>query len=319
MTERRPKAPPDPPGREIRWVVRAGDGPTLGDVVRHAGGDAAAVREGRVFIGRTRAQDETTPLAEGQIVTLAAKRDAIASVHVLAAEEGVVAVNKPAGMPTIPDQGGSAHTLLALLAEKLRCPLGELHATSRLDREVSGVVLFARSRQAAERLKTARGRGEYFRRYAAIACRAPDPPRGQWNAPIGRDRDPKKRAAFGLDAAAASSAYQVVATAEGRALLALEPATGRTHQLRVHAAYAGAALLGDRAYGGESRVVLSSGRVEGLRRIALHAGLVIVPRPSGGTLEVRAPIPPELRELWTALGGRDEAWVHALGKTTGVC
>jgi 23S rRNA pseudouridine1911/1915/1917 synthase len=319
MAGRRPRAPPEGQAREIRWVVRAGDGPTLGDVVRRAGGDAAAVREGRVFIGRTRADDEAASLDEGQVVTLAAKRDAEIAVRVLVAEDGVVAVDKPAGMPTIPDQGGSAHTLLALLARTLGCPIGELHPTSRLDREVSGVVLFARSREAAERLKQARARGDYFRRYVAIACRAPDPPRGLWNAPIGRDKDPRRRAAFGLNAAPAASAYEVVATTEGRALLALEPVTGRTHQLRVHAAHAHAALLGDRAYGGEPRVVLSSGRVEGLRRIALHAGLVIVPRPSGGTLEVRASVPPELLDLWTALGGRDDAWDLALGKTRGVC
>jgi RluA family pseudouridine synthase len=233
-------------------------------------------------------------------------------VRVLADDDGIVAADKPAGVPTIPDQGGSAHSLLALLAETLACDASDLHPTSRLDREVSGVVLFARSREAADRLTKARAAGKYFRRYVAMVAREPEPPRGEWNVPIGRDKDPKKRAPFGRDAVDAASRYQVVARAGGRALLALEPVTGRTHQLRVHAAHARSPLVGDRDYGGEPRVILDSGRVLGVRRIALHAGLVSVPRSSGGALVVRSDVPAELKELWVALGGRDDDWNLAL-------
>jgi 23S rRNA pseudouridine1911/1915/1917 synthase len=312
MQERRPAPPASEPPRAVRWVVRSGDGPTLGDVVRRAGGDAAAVREGRVFVGRVRARDAAGHIDEGQVVTLAAPRDVAASVVVLADEDGIVAAEKPSGMSTIPDQGGSAHSLLALLAKALGCAAEDLHPTSRLDREVSGVVLFARSREGALRLTNARAQGTYLRRYAALACRAPDPAQGEWNAPIGRDRNPKRRAAFGQDGAPATSHYEVISSAEGRALLALEPVTGRTHQLRVHAARAGTPLLGDRAYGGDPRVVLGSGRVVGVRRIALHAGLVVVPRSSTGTLEVRSRVPAELRDLWVAMGGEDDAWDRAV-------
>jgi RluA family pseudouridine synthase len=259
-----------------------------------------------------RAVVEAAPVDEGEVVTLAARRDVEAGVRVLANEDGIVAAEKRSGIPTIPDQGGSAHSLLALLAKTLGCPVEELHPTSRLDREVSGIVLFARTREAALRLAEARAAGSYFRRYVAIASRAPDPTRGEWSAPIGRDKHPKTRAAFGRHATDATSLYEVIASADGRALLALEPVTGRTHQLRVHAAHAGTPLLGDQAYGGEPRVVLRSGRVVGLRRIALHAALVIVPRTSAGMLEVRSPVPAELKELWSALGGQDEAWGRAI-------
>jgi 23S rRNA pseudouridine1911/1915/1917 synthase len=314
MAEKTPAPAADVPGREVRWVVRAGDGPTLGDVVRRAGGDAAAVREGRVFVGRRRADDETFPLDEGQVVTLGARREVAGPVRILADEDGVVAADKPAGMPTIPDQGGAAHSLLALLAEMLGCPAGGLHPTSRLDRDVSGVVLFARSREAAHRLTKARAAGSYFRRYVGFVARAPDPPRGEWNAAIGRGKDPKRRAPFGRDAVHATSVYEVVASVAGGVLLVLEPVTGRTHQLRVHAAHAGVPLLGDRAYGGERRVVLASGRVVGLHRIALHAGRVVVPRASGGTLDLRAAVPSELRDLWSAMGGKDDALDRAIDR-----
>jgi 23S rRNA pseudouridine1911/1915/1917 synthase len=311
MPERRPGSTAEP-AREVRWVVRAGDGPTLGDVLRRAGGDATAIREGRVFVGRVRADEEAAPVDEGQVVILAARRDVEDGVRILANEDGVVAAEKRSGIPTIPDQGGSAHSLVALLAKTLGCRVEELHPTSRLDREVSGIVLFARTREAALRLTEARAAGSYFRRYVAIACRAPDPNRGEWSAPIGRDKHPKMRAAFGRHATHATSLYEVIAGADGRALLALEPVTGRTHQLRVHAAHAGAPLLGDQAYGGEPRVVLTSGRVVGLRRIALHAALVVVPRATGGTLEVRSCVPAELKQLWSALGGQDDAWGRAI-------
>jgi 23S rRNA-/tRNA-specific pseudouridylate synthase len=97
-----------------------------------------------------------------------------------------------------------------------------------------------------------------------------------------------------------------------RSLLALEPVTGRTHQLRIHAAHAGMSILGDRTYGGDTRVTFPSGRVVRLGRIALHAGRVVVPRRAGGSIDLRAEVPTLLRELWTALGGEDSTWVAAL-------
>jgi 23S rRNA pseudouridine1911/1915/1917 synthase len=296
--------------RETHWVVREGDGPTLGDVVKRAGADAEAIREGRVFIDKARASDARARVELGTVVTVSSPTEALASVRILLDEDGLVATDKPAGIPTIPDQTGSSHALLAVLARTLGCDPSTLHATSRLDRDVSGVVLFARTREAAERLTRARSEGSYLRRYVAIATLAPASSltKGEWTAPIGRAKDPKKRAAFGRDAVPARSLYEVVAPTEGRALLALEPLTGRTHQLRVHASHAGAPLLGDRAYGGDSRVVLGSGQVVPVRRIALHCARVVVPSASGHALEASAKIPKELRDLWTAMGGRDEAW-----------
>jgi len=308
----------------IRWVVRYGDGTTVGAIVARAGGDAAAVREGRVFVGRFRASDEATPVEIGDEVTFSEGQGAAQGVEpalrVLLDEEGLVAVDKPAGMPTIPDRSGAAHSLLAALAKSLGCGLSDLHPTSRLDRDVSGVVIFARTEEAARRLLAAREAGRYVRRYVALAGRGAQPPivkgleRGMWDAPIGRAKDPRHRAAFGRDAIEARTRFAVVARAAERSLFALEPATGRTHQLRVHAAYAGTPLLGDRTYGGDTRVTLPSGRVLRLDRIALHAGRILVPRRAGGSLEVRADIPASLRELWAAVGGEDSAWTVALDR-----
>ena len=99
--------------------------------------------------------------------------------------------------------------------------------------------------------------------------------------------------------------------------LSLAPRTGRTHQNRVHAAHAGAPLVGNRAYGGPARITLPSGRVVEPRRIALHAARVAVPDDSGNPFVVSSPISVDLRDLWVLLGGDPDAWglvcVIALG------
>ena len=178
-------------------------------------------------------------------------------MRVILREDDLVAVDKPAGMPTIADHGGAAHALVAATARALGIDPARLHPTSRLDRGVSGVVVFALTKAAAERLARARGEGAYERRYVAIAASAPAPASGTWDAPIGRARDPRLRTVRGRDPIAAATRYGVCAHAPGgAAMLAVAPVTGRTHQIRVHASHAGAPLLGDRDYGGPARVTL---------------------------------------------------------------
>jgi RluA family pseudouridine synthase len=294
--------------------VGEGDGTRLREVLARAGADGDAVRDGRVFIGVKRARSGDEAVRLGDVVHVSTKGEETASVTLLAEAEGLVAADKPAGMPTIPDQEGASTSLLASVARALGCAPSGLHPTSRLDRGVSGVVIFARSDAAAERLRVAREEGTYSRRYVAIAAALPSVGAGEWDAPIGRARDPRHRAVNGRDAVPAQSRFTVAGAAGPWALLALEPMTGRTHQLRVHAAHGGAPLLGDRVYGGPSRVTLASGRVLSFGRIALHAARVRVPGTDGTLLEVNAPVPAELRDWWRAGGGDDATWQVALGE-----
>jgi 23S rRNA pseudouridine1911/1915/1917 synthase len=295
-----------------RYVVPAGRGQAVRDVLVHARTDPHAVAEGRVFVGRKRVLREDEPVNEGDVVEIAAALPASAHPHVtiLARTDDLVAVDKPAGVPTIPDHAGAAHALTFLTATALGVDPSRLHATSRLDREVSGVVVFALTKGAAARLTSARARGEYVRRYVAIATSTPEPTSGTWDEPIGRARDPRLRKIGGRDPAPAVTHYSACGHAPGgQTMLSVTPGTGRTHQIRVHAAHAGAPLLGDRAYGASPRIVLGGGRVLEPRRIALHALRVLVPGDStGSVLTVLAPVPPELRDLWTALGGDERSW-----------
>jgi 23S rRNA pseudouridine1911/1915/1917 synthase len=292
-------------------VVREGDGATVGAVLARAGCEDSAVSEGRVFIGRRRARSASDVVNVGDLVEVAPKADVAPPAVVIADDDGLVAADKPAGLPTIPDHGGSG-SLLATVATAIGVAQSSLHATSRLDRDVSGVVVFARTEEARGRLRAARDEGTYQRRYVAIAAHAPTPLRGDWDAPIGRAKDPRRRAVLGRDSAPCLTHYEVVARASEWALLSLEPVTGRTHQLRVHAAHAGAPLLGDRVYGGPPRATLTGGKVLSFDRIALHAAYVRVPRGDGGVMVLRAAVPASLRAFWVQGGGDDDDWERAI-------
>jgi RluA family pseudouridine synthase len=298
----------------MRWVVGQNDGDTVGEVLSRAHADKVAVREGRVFVGRRRVRTDDERVQVGDVVEVAPRRpESDEPVQVLARTSDLLIVNKPAGIPTIPDQTGGAHSLVARAARAAGLDEAVLHPTSRLDRDVSGVVVLALDASSGKRLARARQDGRYERRYVALASAAPHEDRGTWEAAIGRARDPRLRAVGGLDPIPATTRYGVCARAPcGAALLAVSPITGRTHQIRVHAAHAGTPLLGDRAYGGSARLTLPGGRVVELRRIALHAARVVVLDEHGSELEATAPIPADLCGFWTALGGTGDAWETAV-------
>ena len=298
----------------IRWLVRPGEEGPVAAVVARAGGDADAIADGRVFRGRRRVRQGDEPAAVGDELTIAPARStpAASDAVILARADDLVFVDKPAGIPTIPDHGGAGHSLLAVVARTLAVDASRIHPTSRLDREVSGVVTFALSSQAAARLLRAREGHSYARRYVAIAGRPPSPASGVWDVAIGRARDPRHRAPNGKDATHARTLYAAAASLDAATMLALAPITGRTHQLRVHASHAGAPLLGDRVYHGATRVTLATGRVLAIARIALHAARVEVPSSRSEPLVVSSPIPSDLDALWRALGGDSAAWQLAL-------
>ncbi len=301
--------------RQKRWVVRAGDGTTVAEIVRKAGESERALTEGRVFVGRRRVTSGALPVKPGDEVIIGAAQSAPTSAStreswsVIWENAGLLACFKPAGMPTVPDHQGGSHSLVALAAESVG--RRELFVTSRLDREVSGVVVFATSLAAEARLKEARAQGKYDRRYVAIAVDGTTSDEA-WSAPIGLGKDARHRAAFGPEAKESRTIWSAVARSPGFVLLAVAPQTGRTHQIRVHASHAGAPLLGDRDYGGPTRATLANGRVVSLARIALHAARVTVPDDAGAPLEASAPIPAELLRAWTDLGGASEAWDMAV-------
>jgi 23S rRNA pseudouridine1911/1915/1917 synthase len=291
--------------------VVAAAGVRLDEVVARLVPDGVeAVAAGRVFVDGRRANDAGAALQPGALVELYARREAAGEVEILATHGGLVFVSKPAGVATEPDHAGIDDSLVARSERLLGAQRGELHALSRLDVGVSGVVTLARDAAARALVEELRVRGRFERRYLALAGATPAPEAGTWSAAIAKQRD-GRRSAAGAGGKAAATRYRTIAHASPggvprATLLALSPVTGRTHQLRVHAAAAGAALLGDRSYGGPSRARLAGGKVVPIARPALHA-LWVELGLAGGSLRVEAPVPEDFAELWVELGGAPEA------------
>lgn len=254
-------------------------------------------------------------------------------VTIVHQDEERLVVHKPPGLATTrPDEG----PCLTRAVEHLDRSAPMLHATSRLDAEVSGLVTFARSREGNHRLMEARKAGVYRRRYLALAQGSLPAERGRWTWSIGMDpRDKRRRVARPADdrkAKESATRFEVLAALPlphddgALLLLRLEPESGRTHQLRVHAREAGVPLLGDVHYGGPRRVVGDEGRVVSLRRVALHCARLQLPALGRSPLpaemnvaispalspplDLRARLPDDLRAVFLALGG-DEATLAA--------
>ena len=206
-------------------------------------------------------------------------------VSIVHQDEGLLVLYKPSGLATTsPDQSDC----LVARAAALDPDAPRLHATSRLDAEVSGLVTFARTKPAADELREARAQGRYHRRYIALTLSLPESmeraPEGEWTWPISVDpRDKRKRVAgAGAQEKASRSRYAVHERLAYGAVLHLFPQTGRTHQLRVHALAAGAPLFGDRVYGGPTRATRADGRVVTARRTMLHCAQLTLPNVSAG-------------------------------------
>jgi 23S rRNA pseudouridine1911/1915/1917 synthase len=234
---------------------------------------------------------------------------------VLGEYRGLLFVDKPAGLQTEPD-ARHEDTLVSRIAAQLALPRAQVHALSRLDTGVSGVVTLGLSTEARRLVTEWRERGCFQRRYVALASGAALPDAGSWTESIGHASG-NLRAVAGRKSEPAHTDFSLIGSSPLRErasprqvqLLALAPRTGRTHQLRVHSAAHGAPLLGDRAYGGVSRLTAATGSVRALDRVALHAAWVELPLSE--PLRFEAAVPAELAAIWSDFGGDSAAFAAA--------
>ncbi len=246
-----------------------------------------------------------------------------ASVSLRWRARGWLLVEKPAGLPTTapPPRPGFAPTrgprcLVDVVRARWR-PRGTLHPTSRLDAPVSGLLLFATHRDTIAQALRWRSEGRYLREYVALAAGPPpEPSGGTWRWGIGlhpTDRrlrwvegDPARPARHVKDA---ETHWRAGPWMEEPAMgwLWLAPRTGRTHQLRVHAAAAGLPLLGDVAYGGPRRLVGRDGRTVTFPRVMLHCARLHLPLPETARTACYAPPPALFEGAWRRLGGGNGA------------
>lgn len=237
-------------------------------------------------------------LREGDILTLGDRDNAETATErvlpvehpldVLYEDDYLIALGKPAGMPTHPSRGHLTDTLANALAYRYQAadepfvfrPLG------RLDRNTSGVVVVGKTRAAAGCLFRSLQAGWVRKRYVAILV-GEIPEDGETHvitAPIYRPDAAGIRRAVGTTetpgAFFAETRYRVLRARHGHTLVLCEPVTGRTHQLRVHFSHMGYPLLGDDIYGAPE--IPPSTYME---RHALHALTLSVPLPFFGAID----------------------------------
>lgn len=216
-------------------------------------------------------------------------------------DEHVLAFNKPSGLSS---QGGriQAHTLDDLLWAFMRSNGKRPELVHRLDRDTSGVIIAARTKPAAGFLGKALQARRFRKTYQALLSAAPEPRAGTIDTPlmrqeIGRESYTRAVTADTPGAQAALSRYRTLSSSEEGALVELDPATGRMHQLRVHMAFIGRPMVGDVRYGG---ALTFAGRAA--PRLMLHASKLVFPHPSGGYVTVEAPLPEDFLALKAAGG-----------------
>ena len=222
-------------------------------------------------------------------------------LFVLYEDEAVMALDKPAGMPTHPSRGHYDDTLangLAFMFGKRGRPF-VFRAVNRLDRETSGIVLVAKDRLAASEYSALMCDGRIHKSYIAILNGTPEK-EGTIDAPIRRNPGSTMlRETCSADDEGAKPAvtrYRLLAVSPDRkvSMVLAEPVTGRTHQIRVHFASIGCPLVGDGLYGtAESFPTDADGMIS---RHALHAVRLEVCRGSS-PLVIDSSLPADMARL----------------------
>ena len=172
---------------------------------------------------------------------------------VLYEDEALLAVDKPAGLLMHPTFYRTEGTLANLLLGyyKRTGQSCAVHPVSRLDRDTFGVTLFAKNAHIHAAMVQAHKEGKIEKIYEALVLGRPAAEQGVWRWPIGRCDGGSLLRQVCEDGQCAVTEYRVLSRTETTSHLQLRPITGRTHQLRVHCAYAGCPILGDPQYGGE--------------------------------------------------------------------
>jgi len=215
-----------------------------------------------------------------------------------------VSVAADRGSLEVPFMGACIKHLLAGVSGDTRPPRPRL--VHRLDKETSGAVVLAKSREGLRHLTAQFEKRQVTKQYLALVQGAPHRSSGTIDLPIGRDLKGRLRAE-GRDSRPASTGYVVEEAFRGYALVRATPVTGRQHQIRVHLEAVGHPLVVDKLYGGGQELLLSSFKKNYvpnrrneerplLSRLALHAARVIFRSPvNDEQIEVEAPLPKDLR------------------------
>ena len=265
------------------------------------------------------------PPVPAQVAKIPAADVKMMQAAVIYRDDDVIAINKPAGLPT---QGGSGQNRhVDGLSEALKFGLDEKpRLVHRLDKDTSGVLLLARNRLAAQGLTAAMRHKETRKIYWALVAGVPTPYLGEVKyglvkaAGRGAKGEGEKMIAIHpreIDATpGAKRAHTLYATlyrVGGRASwVAMEPLTGRTHQLRAHMAEIGHPIVGDGKYGGSGQENMGDGwgaQLGGIisKKLHLHARMMRFEHPiTRKVITVTAPLPEHMAHSWDTFGWAED-------------
>ncbi len=224
-------------------------------------------------------------------------------LEIIYEDDALVVPSKPANMPTHPSHDHHGDTLADALAYRYRNDAFAFvfRPINRLDRNTSGLTLIARDRISAAKLSSAMRDGKIKKQYVAILDGVLPNDEGTIEANVRRTAEsiivrevcPDGEGDYAL------THYKVICKTDSHTLVLASPETGRTHQLRVHFAHLGCAILGDDIYGRESDIIT---------RHALHASSLRFPHPTNDReLSLYAPLPPDMQKAVELLFGKDTA------------
>jgi 23S rRNA pseudouridine1911/1915/1917 synthase len=215
-------------------------------------------------------------------------------------DEHLLVIDKPAGVVVHPGHGHAQGTLVQALAGRVAGGSdperpGVVH---RLDRDTSGLLVLARSEPVHAALAALLRERRIAREYLGLVQGRPPARTGTIDAPLGRDRRVRTRMSTDTDdPRPAVTHFETVGAYAETTLLRVRLETGRTHQIRAHLLAIGHPVVGDPEYGG-------SLRLPGLERQFLHSARIAFAHPvSGAPVEVRAPLPEDLREALRLASG----------------
>jgi 23S rRNA pseudouridine955/2504/2580 synthase len=309
-----------------RWLRKRFPNLTQGAIEKMCRKGELRVEGGRVT-SATRVQDgqavRVPPLPDVDQPAPAASRiarndEAMIQAAVMWKDEHIIALNKPPGLAS---QGGSGQGdrhvdgLAPALMFGYKEPPKLVH---RLDQDTSGVLLLARTDRVARGLSEALRHRNVRKIYWAAVAGVPYPRAGTIRFGLvkegGRGQE-KMRAIHPREVETTPGAKRAVTefvtfeNAGGRlSWVAMQPVTGRTHQLRAHMAELGHPILGDGKYGGSAQENLGDGWGAGIggdlsRKLHLHARTLIVEHPvTKALLTLTAPLPPHMQKTWDFLG-----------------
>lgn len=232
-------------------------------------------------------------------------RDAIEKM-IIYEDLHVLVLNKPFGLAV---QGGTGTTrhidgMLAAMTERFGGERPRL--VHRIDRDTTGILLVALTREAAAKLGRTFQTRSAAKTYWALVKGVPKPPQGKIEAALvkasGPDGDRVRKALPGEQDKAmhATTHYSVIDRAAQKASwVSLKPVTGRQHQLRAHMHMIGHPIVGDNKYEGDVNMPAENIEV----KLHLHARRLVIPHPiTGETIDVTAPLPPHMRASFELLG-----------------